>query len=376
VRVAITFGTFPPDQNGGADFIARLADALCGTSVEPHILTSATHAPEREVLSSGVVVHRVIGDWSLSSAGRRSLAAVDRLVQAEQIDVVHVFFPDSVVKDGYRLPAAIGLRRLPLVTTFWSLGLGRLSPLWVKMEAAALLARSSVLSSHDPEYLRALRLVGYGRPVQMLPVGTNVDARATEAPATTRRRYGLNGASTLGFFGHLDPMRGVEDLFTALALLRRSTDVRLLMIGAAGSPEYSAYRRVPERLGIADAVVWTDFLDTAGVANALASVDLCVLPYRRASLGRSAVAASLTLGVPTLVGGGPESVAPLRSGVHLAVAPRNNPDVLARRIEELLDDEEARSRLAAGALRASRLFAWPRIAASARDLYRLALAGS
>jgi glycosyltransferase involved in cell wall biosynthesis len=376
LRVAICFGTFPPERNGGADFLARFADALAAAGAVVHVLTSVADAPTLESLPSGVTVHRIVDDWTLRG-GRTALRKANEIVAAERIDVVHVLFPDSDIQGRYQLPALVGLRRAPLVTTFWNLGLGRRSPLPLRLESAALLARSAVLSSHDPTYLAALRRVTLGRkPVRWLPVGSNF----TEAGERARH----DGPPTLGFFGQLDFTRGVDTLFEAVARLGRH-HVRLVMIGSAGRPEryatdaaalaeFERLRALPEQLGIAGSVEWTGFVPDDEVPGALAGLDICVLPYRRNSLGRSALAAALGAGVPVVLGGRPEGIAPLLAGEHVALVPPDDVDALSRTIARLLDDDSERARLAEGALRGSRYFAWDGIAAAALELYREALA--
>jgi glycosyltransferase involved in cell wall biosynthesis len=376
LRVAICFGSFPPERNGGADFVARFGRALADAGCAAHVLTSASCAPEHEAVTSGLTVHRVIERWTLRT-GRPSLRRATSVLAGERIQVVHALFPDSVLQARYQLPALLGLGRIPLVTTFWNLGLGRRSPVAVRCEALALLARSRVISTHDPRYLAVLRKLVLGtKRVRWLPVGSNFDAVA----ARPRR----NGPFTLGFFGQLDFTRGVDTLFEALARLGR-TDVRLRMLGSAGRPEryasdpaalaeFERLRALPERLGIADAVEWTGFLADDEVSRELAALDLCVLPYRRNSLGRSALAAALEARVPVVLGGRPAYVSPLRPGEHVALVPPDDPTVLANTLARLLDDPDERSRLAAGATRGAAFFAWPRIAETALELYREALA--
>jgi glycosyltransferase involved in cell wall biosynthesis len=233
-----------------------------------------------------------------------------------------------------------------------------------------------VVSSHDPTYLAALRRITLGRkPVRWLPVGSNF------AEAGIRRRR--DGPPTLGFFGQLDFTRGIDTLFHAFARLGRD-DVRLVMVGSAGRPEryandpaalaeFERLRALPEKLGIADAVEWTGFVPDAELPDALADLDLCVLPYRRNSIGRSALAAALGAGVPVVLGGRAEGIAPLRDGDHVALVPPDDAETLSRTIGRLLDDDAERGRLAEGALRGARYFAWSDIAAAALDLYREAL---
>lgn len=314
-----------------------------------------------------MAVHRVVEDWT-ARGGRESLRHVNEVLRRGGVDVVHAFFPDSEVQGRYQLPAAVGLRQAPLVTTWWNLGLGRRSPIPLRLSSLALAARSAVLTSHDPGYLRVLRRLAAGRPVAFVPVGNNLGERRGESSSVVRERYGLGDGPIVGFFGHLDFTRGVEDLFAAIAAL---PDVRLVMIGAGDA--YPQYRELPLRLGIGERVVWTGYLDAPDAGDALAAVDLCVLPYRRNSIGRSAVAAALSYGVPTVLGGSAADVEPLVPGRDVALAPRGDVDALAATIDGLVRDAPARAALAQGARDAAAMFAWPRIAERAEAVYRMAL---
>jgi glycosyltransferase involved in cell wall biosynthesis len=380
-RVALCFGTYPPDRNGGADFLERFSDSLAALDVQVTVITSAGALPEREQISERVTIFRIVDDWTIRRTGRCALARVNRVIAREQAEIIHVFFPDSVVQSRYQLPFLIGAGRVPLVTTFWGLGLGRRSPLPVKLESLMLLARSRALSSHDPTYLRILRRVAARRSVAWLPVGNNLRFHQREDPRRTRARHGAtDGSPLLSYFGQLDETRGIEELMQALAVVRPQTGAHLIMVGSAGRPEryaqyassqeaYERYVRLPERLGVADAVTWTEYLPDAEAAALLQSADLCVLPYRRNSLGRSALAAAFELEVPVVLAGSDDAIAPLRAEKHVAQVPTGDAETLASTIVELLRDDARRERLRAGAREAARLFAWPRIAALALDMY-------
>ncbi len=370
LTVAVCFGTFPPERNGGADFVARVAAALVRAGARVHVVTSRGAGPEREESAEGFAVHRIVDDWTFRGVAA-SRSRVRSVLEAEHADVFHVFFPDSVVGPAYQAAAFLAPRRTRLVTTWWNLGLGRRSPSLLRIGSAALLARSRVLSSHDPSYVAALdRLVLGLKPVELLPVGSNF------VPADRRRR---DGPLTLGFFGQLDFTRGVDTLFDALARLARP-EVRLVMLGSAGrperyggDPEFARLLALPGELGIDRQVQWTGFLSDEEVPQALADLDLCVLPYRRNSLGRSALAAALEAGTPVVLGGRADRVAPLVPGEHVALVSPDDPQGLADTLARLIDDDDERARLAAGARRAADFFAWPRIAETALELYKRAL---
>jgi D-inositol-3-phosphate glycosyltransferase len=278
----------------------------------------------------------------------------------------------------------LGLSRVPLVATWWNIGLGRRSPAAVRLESLALLARARVLTSHDPAYLRLLRRFAVSRPVEWLPAGNNLAGEVEGDRAAARKAVGLeDGALWLGYFGQLDPTRGVEDLFEALAIVRRDRDVRLVMIGSAGRPERydlepssAAYLRAtlerPAKLGIEGAVRWTEYLPDEEVLRHLGAIDVCVLPYRRNSIGRSALAAALAASAPTVLAGTPSGIAPLRPGQDVLLVPPRDPAALAAAVQALDGDDVERARLSAAAREAARLFSWDAIAERAIAIYERA----
>jgi glycosyltransferase involved in cell wall biosynthesis len=365
--IAICFGTYPPERNGGSDFVGRFALALAAEGCRVHVVSSRSSLPEREEPAEGVAVHRVVDDWTLRR-GSASLRRVNHLLRGEGVGVIHVIFPDSVQQERYQLPPLLGLGLVPLVTTFWNLGLGRLSPTPTKLASLALLARSRVLLSHDPQYLASLRRIAIGRPVRLLPVGNNI--------GVARRGPREKGPGRLAYFGQLDATRGAEDLLEAVAaLVQDGRDVRLVMIGSAGRPDryppgtLERYYALIARLGIEEHVEWTPYLDDHDAAQRLAGADVCVLPYRRNSLGRSALAAALENGVPVVVAGAPGALGPLRDGVDVAIVPPASPRALSNRIAALLDDPSALARLEQGAREAASFFSWTSIARTAIDVY-------
>lgn len=380
LRVGLCFGTYPPQRNGGADFVARFAAELARAGIEPHVITSANGEAGSSV-EDDVIVHRVVRDWSIGRAGLADLGRVNRILTRADVSILHVLFPDSVHGSSYQLPGLLGLGRVPLVATWWNLGLGRRSPLGSRAGSLLLMARARVLTSHDPSYLRVLRHGALGRAVEWLPVGSNLAAGEVVDRLAARRRLGYDdGVTVLGYFGQLDATRGVEDLFEALRAVRRTRDVRLVMIGSAGrreryeeDPGSSAYLRemlaLPAALGVQDAVEWTGYLSDEDVMLTLRAVDLCVLPYRRNSIGRSALAAALSVGTPTVLAGGPAEIAPLKPNEHVASVPRRDPDALAAAIARLVEDPDERERLARGAEAASKLFSWEHVVERAASIY-------
>jgi sugar/nucleoside kinase (ribokinase family) len=132
LRIALCFGTYPPERNGGSDFVANLANALARLDAEVLVLTSSGNGPLWEK-KGRLRVYRGVDDWT-RSRGRREEGRIIRILDDHSIEIVHVLFPDSVLLERFQLPAFLAHRRA-LVTTFWNLGLGRQSPMKLRAQA-------------------------------------------------------------------------------------------------------------------------------------------------------------------------------------------------------------------------------------------------
>ena len=137
--------------------------------------------------------------------------------------------------------------------------------------------------------------------------------------------------------------------------------------------EFRRLLALPDALGIAGQVEWTDYLSDAEVPQRLADLDLCVLPYRRNSLGRSALAAAFVAGTPVVLAGRADRIAPLVAGRNVALVAPDDAPGLAAELARLIDDPGERRRLADGSKAAAPLFSWQRIARDALGLYEEAL---
>jgi len=106
------------------------------------------------------------------------------------------------------------------------------------------------------------------------------------------------------FIGRLCPVKGIELLFDAFAIILLCYPDTLLVVAGAGEECYIQKLRAHAlKLGIADDIVWTGFLDKAGKAAALADADVFVAPSQSESFGLAAVEA-LGAGVPSVISDG------------------------------------------------------------------------
>jgi glycosyltransferase involved in cell wall biosynthesis len=171
-------------------------------------------------------------------------------------------------------------------------------------------------------------------------------------------------------FGLIRPYKGTDVLLEAF---RRVEGAELWIAGMPRMP-MDDLRDLAERAP--GTVRFVDrFIPDAEIPAFMRRADLVVLPYR--NIEQSGVLyTALAFGRPLVLSavGGFSEIAELGAA---RLVPPEDPDTLARAINELLADRETREALGAAAAReAASTYSWDRIAESTMDLYRKLLAGS
>jgi glycosyltransferase involved in cell wall biosynthesis len=274
-----------------------------------------------------------LGAWLMRNAGRFDLVHV------------HALFSFSSTLACW----AARSRGVPYVLrplgTLASYGMSRRRP-WLKrasvalLEGAALRRAAAVHFTSEQERQEAGAL---GVPMRgvVLPLGLELPQPAPAA--LVRERFAALGAAPyVLFLGRLDPVKNVEGLLRAFALLAaRRPGLRLLVAGD-GPADFSAHlQAVCRELAVDPQVVWAGRVEGELKSSALAGAELCVLPSFSESFGIAA-AEALFAGLPCVLGEGvaiAEEV--VQAGAGLAVPPLPQP--IASAIERILADPGLRA---------------------------------
>jgi glycosyltransferase involved in cell wall biosynthesis len=207
------------------------------------------------------------------------------------------------------------------------------------------------------------------KPVAVIPLGVDPDrfAQATpiDLPDVPRPR--------IGFVGRLEPVKGLEVLLDALALLS-TTPVSLIIAGAG-----SERARLQARIQLLNSQVHlVPPIRFAEMPNFLKSLDLLVLPSvtilpaHREQFGRVLVEA-MAAGVAVI--GSSSGAIPEVIGDAGLIVPERDPTALATAIDRLLTETGLRQAMVErGRQRVLNRFAWPVVAEQAIDLFRAAVA--
>jgi len=179
------------------------------------------------------------------------------------------------------------------------------------------------------------------------------------------REWRPNGRFRLLYIGRLHPIKGIENLISALSR-RQPYPWSLRICGAGDVPFTTRLRDLASDLGIAEQVTFVGHVDGAEKTREFLNADVCILPSHSENFGMTVVE-SLAHGTPVIASTGTPWKELEARGAGRWVA--NDPESLAKAIAEL-----QRGDLAAMGLRGrewmSSDYRWPRVAERMADLYR------
>jgi glycosyltransferase involved in cell wall biosynthesis len=395
-------GELPPDRGGVGDYTARLSDALAALGVPVGILTrERPDIPSRRVLgASAVPVHGTVPAWD-ARAWRMVARALRGLGPRP---LLHIQFQAGAFDLGgsiHLLPALLRalMPNARVVTTFHDFLVPYLFPKAgpARLAANRLLARMSHAAIFTD--LADLELAGPGVRGRVVPIGSNVDREPATEPSRgdVRRLLGVDDATFLvGYFGFLNPSKGVPTLLDAVSRLqagRPDRAVRLALIGAetgvSNPTDLTQARAVHDAIEhgpTGQTVIRTGYLPPPELSATLLACDVLALPFvDGASARRGTLMAALAHGLPIVstrperrspfggpaavwLGAGPTAYA-VRDGESILLVPPEDADGLAAALVHLMDDPELRARLAQGAEAAAARITWPALAAETRAIY-------
>lgn len=392
MRLLVISGAFPPMASGEAANTFHLCRRLVDAGVEVHLLT--TQQPNIEQID-GVNLHPIMQHWSWRETGR--LRRVIRGVAPDAILLIHlagiynnhpmISFAPTLAKRA--LPGVRFVTRfenpmfaLDKKPSLMSRALRKAAATWAGADGCSY-AFGTLLRDSDA----VIALCGYhlerlgdeSREIEskgvLIPPPANVSVMADSAGTLRTRGRNTIGASAdafvVGYLGYLYPIKGVETLLRAIALLvSHKVTVRLVIIGGsaqvAGADEgivsyYDQMRQLAAELGLGGLTIWVGAFSAvnADVAGYIHAADAFVLPFDNGiHLNNSSLATLASYGVPVVTTREHTDRA-LVDQENVLLCPPRDPAAIADAISKLIKRPELATKLRLGALALARdYFNW------------------
>ncbi len=197
-------------------------------------------------------------------------------------------------------------------------------------------------------------------------------------PAGLEKVFGLKDNRSVLFVGRIDPVKGIDTWFKAMALLvaEEPTLRNKLCVCLIGGDvdeeepddELARLQALKDELGIGDLVMFMGKRAQETLPDYYASADVVVMPSRYESFGMAALEA-MACGAPVVASdvGGLSFI--VRDGETGFLVPEGDARAMADCLGRLLRDPALRARLGTRGVEVAREYAWARIADRIEEVY-------
>ena len=218
--------------------------------------------------------------------------------------------------------------------------------------------------------------------IHVIPAGVDTERFRPISVDIARREINIPADRKLILFvGRMEPLKGIETLFRAIAILAKETpclceNIYVSIIGGEGesteatrSAEEERLRNLREELGLKELITFLGSKDQDTLPYYYSAAYVVTVPSYYESFGMVAVEA-MACGTPVIASKAGGLQYTIQDGVTGLLFPTNSPDALADRLCTLLDEPELRDRMGASARQWAQRFSWTNIADEIVTLYR------
>jgi alpha-maltose-1-phosphate synthase len=383
VKVAILTREYPPEVYGGAgvhvEYLSRELAAHADVTVH-------CWGADRTQAGTGpaVVAYRPWAEVSGSSSHAAALEAISiDLAMAAGVDGAelvhsHTWYANlggHLAKLIHDVPHVATVHSLEPMRPWKAEQLGGGYAVSSFCERTGLEAADAIIAvsiEHSRDILVCYPAIEPGR-VTVIGNGIDADEYRPDRGTDFLERYGVDPSRpSVVFVGRITRQKGLTHLLDAARLIDPAAQL-VLCAGAPDTPELAREIEAKvERLGAErGSIVWIDqMLSKREVVQFLshATVFVCPSIYEPLGIVNLEAMACDTAVVASRVGGIPEVVVDGETGL---LVPPEDPDALARAINELVADPARAARMGeAGRTRAVDEFGWDRVAEKTAALYR------
>ncbi|MGH2538843.1 MAG: glycosyltransferase, partial [Candidatus Promineifilaceae bacterium] len=214
---------------------------------------------------------------------------------------------------------------------------------------------------------------------RVIPPGVDLDRFKPISKSEAKARVSIPAHhKNILFAGRIEPLKGVDTLLLAVALIQRHSpevaeDICVAIIG--GDPwsddqdeEMMRLQELRHQLGVSDFVTFLGAKDQDVLPNYYAAAEMVVMPSHYESFGLVALEA-MAMGTPVIASEVGGLAFLVRDGVNGFHVPSRDPEALAERIFTLLQDKDCREQLGRQARQSAQQYGWPHIVQRMLEVY-------
>ena len=207
--------------------------------------------------------------------------------------------------------------------------------------------------------------------IAVVPCGVDLELFHPRGRSWAKGQLGLRGKKVVLFVGRIEPLKAVDILLRAVALLEEGEQVHVIVVG--GNPvqnrEVKRVKALAAELGMSDRVSFEGTIKQQELPVYYSAADVFVLPSYYESFGLVALEA-MACGTPVIAArvGGLKDV--VKDGVTGYLIPWHCPEPYAERLEVLLSNEGLRSSMGKAAYQVAQGQSWGLVADQVLAVYQ------
>lgn len=357
MKIAILVGLFPPKWLAGTEIATNnLAEHLARMGHEIHVITSYDEGLPKKSKENGFYIHRI--PW-------RKIRFIGILTFWAKISLqIWKIKPDIVHSQSLSIgiPALLTKRIMTIPYIVWGQGSDVYLPgRFIRITTKPILHDADAVLALTQDMKSKMQKI-YDGEITVVPNGINLERFRG---ISINRKIGK--AKTILFVGRLHPVKGVQYLIEAMAIVHREMpDVKLIIVG--NGPERSKLEKLVELLDLHECIQFTGEVPQEKIPQIMYEGDIFMLPSLSegfAIVNIEAMAAGLPI-VATNVGGIPEIV---EDGVNGYLVNPKKPDEIADRVLKLFQNEKIRERMSTENREKAGMYSWECITNHVENLY-------
>ena len=209
-----------------------------------------------------------------------------------------------------------------------------------------------------------------GTPIEVIPPGVDLRMFQPLDVQEARRELGLRDKRVILYVGRIEPLKGLDILLRAVALLNDTANTRMLIVGGGleDDPELQRLKRIATELDISDIVTFTGAVSQERLPAYYSAADIFALPSWYESFGLVALEA-MSCGTPVVVSRVGGLTTFVENGKTGYLVPWRCPEAFARSMDTLLANPALRDAMGVSARRKALSMSWAAMANSVHKRY-------